>query len=82
MLFVPARPDEMYVLSRDSHQVWRSVNAGKDWTEVGNRGLEGTTLLSMSIAGGQPFVVTESQGVFRLDSHTGIHDADADGASR
>lgn len=68
ILSVPDRPEEMYVLSRDIHQMWRSVNGGVDWSEVGGDGLEGTTLLSMSVAGGQPFVVTESQGVFRLVS--------------
>ena len=43
------------------------IDAGTEWTKVDSRGLEGTILRFMSVDGGQPFVVTENHGVFRLD---------------
>jgi photosystem II stability/assembly factor-like uncharacterized protein len=66
VLLMKNKPEEIYVLRRDSHQMWVSTNAGTNWREVDTHGLEGTALLSMSVAGGQPFVVTENDGVFRL----------------
>jgi photosystem II stability/assembly factor-like uncharacterized protein len=68
ILCVPGRPDEMYVLSRRAQEMWRSVNAGRDWEKVETRGLEGTLLRSIGVEGEQPFVVTENHGVFRLDT--------------
>ena len=68
ILCVPGRPQEMYVLSRDSHEMWRSADAGREWTKVDDRGLEGTLIRFLSVEGGQPFVVTENHGVFRLDT--------------
>jgi photosystem II stability/assembly factor-like uncharacterized protein len=70
ILSVRSRPQEMYVLSRERHQVWRSVNGGLDWQEVDRRGLEGMPLLFMAVAGEQPFVVTENNGVFRLNTQS------------
>jgi photosystem II stability/assembly factor-like uncharacterized protein len=72
ILCVPGRPQEMYVLSRGSHEMWQSIDGGRDWTKIDNRGLEGTLLRFMSVDGGQPFVVTENHGVFRLDTSSDL----------
>jgi len=68
ILCVPGKPNEMYVLSRGNQEIWRSVDGGKEWKRLDSTGLEGTYLRFMSVDGGQPFVVTENHGVFRLDS--------------
>ena len=68
VLLMRDKPGEIYVLRKDTRQMWVSQNAGKDWRVVETRGLEGTSLLSMSIAAGKPFVVTEHHGVFRLQT--------------
>jgi photosystem II stability/assembly factor-like uncharacterized protein len=60
------KPHEIYVLRRDSHEMWMSPNNGTEWHKVETHGLEGTSLLSLSVIGGQPFMVTESDGIFRL----------------
>jgi photosystem II stability/assembly factor-like uncharacterized protein len=65
---LPGRPGEMYVLSRGNQEIWRSVDAGREWKKLDSSGLEGTFLRFMSVDGGQPFVVTENHGVFRLDA--------------
>ena len=69
VLFLPGQAQEAYVLFGESNQVWRSVNGGMEWTAVSNRGLEGLTLLKMSLTpndGRQLFVISENRGVFRL----------------
>ena len=60
------RPQEIYVLRRDSHEMFMSPNAGTEWHRVETRGLEGTSLLSLSVVAGQPYMITESDGIFRL----------------
>ena len=68
ILSVPGRPSEIYVLSRASQEIWWSGDAGREWTKIDSRGLEGTLLRFISVESGQPFVVTENHGVFRLDT--------------
>ena len=68
ILCVPGKPGELYVLARGKQEMWRSVDAGREWKKLDTNGLEGTFLRFMSVDGGQPFVVTESHGVFRLDA--------------
>ena len=68
ILSVPGRPAETYVLSRASQEIWWSGDAGREWTKIDSRGLEGTLLRFISVESGQPFVVTENHGVFRLDT--------------
>jgi photosystem II stability/assembly factor-like uncharacterized protein len=62
------KPTDIYVLRRDSREIWFSPNGGVEWRKVDTFGLEGTYLLSMSVVGEQPFVVTENDGVFRLET--------------
>jgi photosystem II stability/assembly factor-like uncharacterized protein len=66
VLLLRDKPERIYVLRRDSQQMWVSENSGSEWHIVETHGLEGTALRSMSIAAGMPFVVTENHGVFRL----------------
>ena len=68
ILIVPDSPEELYVLSRDSHEMWRSANGGSEWVKLDSRGLEGASLRFMTVDAGQPFVVTENHGVFRLNA--------------
>jgi photosystem II stability/assembly factor-like uncharacterized protein len=66
VLLLRDKPEEIYVMRRDSQQMWVSPNSGTEWRIVETHGLEGTALLSMSVSAGKPFVVTEHNGVFRL----------------
>ena len=69
VLFLRGQSQEAYVLFGESNQVWRSIDGGTEWTPVSNRGLEGLTLLKMSLTpndGRQLFVISENRGVFRL----------------
>ena len=66
ILLLKDKPEEIYALRRDTQQMWVSQNSGTEWRIVDTRGLEGTSLLSLSVAAGNPFVVTENHGVFRL----------------
>jgi photosystem II stability/assembly factor-like uncharacterized protein len=52
--------------------MWRSIDGGREWAKIDTRGLEGTLLRFMSVDAGQPFVVTENHGVFRLDASTDL----------
>jgi photosystem II stability/assembly factor-like uncharacterized protein len=72
ILLVPNRPEELYVLSRDNHQMWQSTNAGREWVRLDTGGLEGASLRFMTVVSDQPFVVTENHGVFRLDARSDI----------
>jgi photosystem II stability/assembly factor-like uncharacterized protein len=72
ILLVPDKPEELYVLSRDNHQMWESTNAGREWVKLDTGGLERASLRFMTVVSGQPFVVTENHGVFRLDARSDI----------
>ena len=63
-------PNEMYVLSRYNNTIWMSADAGTEWTKVDSVGLEGTSVAFINISGRQPFAVTETRGVFRLNGLT------------
>jgi hypothetical protein len=68
VLLLKSKPNEIYVMRRDSREIWWSPNMGLEWHRVETRGLEGTSLVSLNIVGGQAFVVTENDGVFRLQA--------------
>ncbi|HET9942270.1 MAG TPA: hypothetical protein VFR05_02950, partial [Terriglobia bacterium] len=68
VLVVPGLPQELYVLSRDDRQMWRTRNDGSEWSKLDDSGLEGAWLRFIGVGAGQPFVVTENHGVFRLNA--------------
>jgi photosystem II stability/assembly factor-like uncharacterized protein len=63
----PGKSDEMYALFPQGRQVWRSTDGGADWVAISTHGLEDFSLLKLGISpGGQVFVITANQGVFRF----------------
>jgi photosystem II stability/assembly factor-like uncharacterized protein len=68
LLLMRNKPNEIYVMRRDSREIWWSPNMGSEWHRVETRGLEGTSLVSLNIVAGQAFIVTENDGVFRLET--------------
>ena len=65
-------PNEMYVLSRYNNSIYMSTNAGSAWTKLDGVGLEGTSVVFITISGRQPFAVTDKRGIFRLNGLNGV----------